>query len=261
MPPNIAGARAAAAMGTTWVRRQWFVPKSSAISFDFALAGIVSPLILPATRGSIGVFSFLAASENVAFVTAILLMLLIGVVQLVGLGDHLGGDADLHLDADGDLDLLGWLGFGRLPLLMLLIVFLALFGILGLMLQQGMHDWAGGPLNPWIAVPAVAAVSLPLTGLAARGLARILPRDFTTAVPLEVLIGTTAQIVIGRATPGSPARARAEDPHGQTHYVMVEPDIAGQIFEEGERVLLVRREGECFRAISRGDFRLPSLEI
>ena len=207
-------------------------------------------------------FSLLAAPENVAFVTAIVLMLLIGVVQLVGLGDHLGGhdaDIDLHLHADGDLDPLGWLGFGRLPLLMLLVVFLALFGILGLMLQQAMHDWAGAPLNPWIAAPAVGVASLPLTGLAARGLARILPRDFTTAVPLEVLIGGSAQIVTGRATQGSPARARAEDPHGQVHYVMVEPDLAGQAFEEGERVLLVRREGECFRAISRGDFRLPSL--
>lgn len=205
--------------------------------------------------------SFLAAPENVAFVTAILLMLLIGLVQLIGLGDHLGGhaDVDLHLHADGDLDLLGWLGFGRLPLLMLLVVFLALFGIVGLMLQQAMHDWAGAPLNPWIAVPAVGLASLPLTGLAARGLARILPRDFSTAVPLEILIGGSAQIVTGRATQGSPARARAEDPHGQVHYVMVEPDLAGQAFEEGERVLLVRREGECFRAISRGDFRLPSL--
>lgn len=204
-------------------------------------------------------FSFLAAPENVVFVTAILLMLLIGVVQFIGLGDHIGGHADVDLHADGDLDPLGWLGVGRLPLLMVLVVFLALFGILGLMLQQTMQDWVGAPLNPWIAVPVAGVAALPLTGLAARGLARILPRDFTTAVPLEILVGTGAQIVTGRATQGSPARARAEDPHGQVHYVMVEPDLPGQAFEEGERVLLVRREGECFRAISRGDFRLPSL--
>lgn len=204
-------------------------------------------------------FSFLAAPENVVFVTAILLMLLIGVVQFIGLGDHIGGHADIDLQADADLDPLGWLGVGRLPLLMLLVVFLALFGILGLMLQQLMQDWVGAPLSPWIAGPAVGFAALPLTGLAAQGLARILPRDFTTAVPLEILVGTGAQIVTGRATQGSPARARAQDPHGQVHYVMVEPDIAGQAFEEGESVLLVRREGECFRAISRGDFRLPSL--
>ncbi|MCX8475034.1 MAG: YqiJ family protein [Sphingomonas sp.] len=202
--------------------------------------------------------SFLAASENVAFVTAIVLMLLIGLVQLVGLGHFAGGD--VHADIHADADLLSWLGVGRLPLLMLLVVFLAIFGVAGLILQQAVSDWAGAPLDAWIAVPAVAVASLPITGFAARGLARILPRDHTTAVPLEVLIGTTAQVVTGRATLGSPARARAEDHHGQAHYVMVEPDRSGQVFEEGERVLLVRREGDLFRAISRGDFRLPSLE-
>lgn len=197
--------------------------------------------------------SFLGASENIAFVSAIVLMLLIGVAQIVGLG----GDGDV--DADVDLNLLSWLGVGQLPLLMLLVVFLAVFGVAGLILQQAVSDWTGVPLQARIAVPAVAVASLPVTGLVARGLARILPRDHTTAVPLEVLIGTTAQVVTGRATLGSPARARAEDHHGQSHYVMVEPNDGGQIFEEGERVLLVRREGETFRAVSRGDFRIPSL--
>ncbi|ATY32664.1 YqiJ family protein [Sphingomonas psychrotolerans] len=203
--------------------------------------------------------SFLGASENLAFVTAIVLMLLIGLVQLVGLGDHVGGEVhpDFHADAD---NLLSWLGVGQLPLLMLIVVFLAIFGAAGLILQQAMFDSTGAPLAAWIAVPAVAFASLPITGLAARGLARILPRDHTTAVPLEALVGRSAQVVTGRATLGSPARARAEDHHGQAHYVMVEPDRSGQVFEEGERVLLVRREGELFRAISRGDFHLPRLE-
>jgi hypothetical protein len=207
--------------------------------------------------------SFLGASENVAFVSAILLMLLIGVVQLIGLGGDFHADAhvDVHVDADAHLDLLGWLGVGRLPLLMLLVTFLAIFGITGLVAQQVIADLTGAPLTPWIAVPAVAVASLPLTGLMARGLARILPRDHTTAVPLEALLGRPAQIVTGRASAGSPARARAEDPFGQMHYVMVEPDVADQIFEEGETVLLVRREGECFRAISRGDYHLPRLDI
>lgn len=194
------------------------------------------------------------------FVTAIVLMLLIGVVQLIGLGDHAGGHFDAHLHADADFNLLSWLGIGRLPLLMLIVLFLTVFGVGGLMVQQAMVDWTGAPLEAWIAVPAVALAALPVTGFAARGLARILPRDHTTAVPLEALIGRSAQVVTGRATLGSPARARAEDHHGQAHYVMVEPDRGGQTFEEGEQVLLVRREGELFRAISRGDFHLPRLE-
>ncbi|NIJ63317.1 hypothetical protein FHR20_000248 [Sphingomonas leidyi] len=204
--------------------------------------------------------AFLLAEGNFAFVVAVLLMLLIGLVQVIGFGHDV--DADLHADVHGDLhfDFLSWLGVGRLPLLMLIVLFLAVFGIGGLALQQVLRDWAGGPLPTFAAVPLVGIAALPVTGLAARLLAPILPRDHTTAVALEVLIGTTAQVVTGRASQGSPARARAEDHHGQVHYIMVEPDGAGQVFQEGEQVLLVRREGECFRAISRGDFYLPRLD-
>lgn len=41
---------------------------------------------------------------------------------------------------------------------------------------------------------------------------------------------------------------------------MVEPDSEDQVFVEGERVLLVRREGDIFKAITRGDHRLPRLD-
>lgn len=40
---------------------------------------------------------------------------------------------------------------------------------------------------------------------------------------------------------------------------MVEPDAPTASFEEGETVLLVRREDLIFRAIARGDHYLPSL--
>lgn len=201
---------------------------------------------------------FLTAPENIVFVSALLLMALIGLVQAVGFGF----DADPADAADGeaDFELLAWLGFGRLPLLALLVVFLALFGILGLVGQQLSHDLIGMLVTPWLAVPAAVIAALPLTGLAARGLARILPRDHTTAIDLDWLAGRPARIVTGRAATGSPARARVEDAHGQAHFVMVEPDTPGQVFEEGETVLLVRREAQLFRAISRGDFRLPRLE-
>lgn len=205
-------------------------------------------------------FAFLLAEGNFAFVVAVLLMLLIGLVQVIGFGHEVDSDLHVHVDGDFHFDFLSWLGVGRLPLLMLIVIFLAIFGIGGLALQQLLRGWTGGPLATAAAVPIVGVASLPLTGLAARVLAPILPRDFTTAVPLDVLVGTTAQIVTGRATQGSPARARAQDQHGQVHYLMVEPDVAGQAFEEGEHVLLVRREGECFRAISRGDFYLPRLD-
>jgi hypothetical protein len=198
---------------------------------------------------------FLMAAENVVFVSALLLMLLIGLVQMIGLG------IDTHVDADLDTnpDLLSWLGVGRLPLLMLLVVFLTIFGIVGLIGQQAIHDITGNLLAPWFAIPAAGLVALPLTGFAVRALARILPHDHTTAIDLDDLVGESARIVTGRAEHGSPARARVEDRHGQAHYIMVEPNNSAESFAEGEAILIVRREGNIFRAISRGDHRLPYL--
>lgn len=202
--------------------------------------------------------AFLFATENIVFVSAIVLMLLIGAVQAIGIA------GDLDLDIHGDADLLGWLGLGwlglgRLPLLMLLAIFLALFGMIGLIGQHLLLDFAGAMLSPLIAAPAAFLASLPLTGFAARWLAPLLPRDQSSAVPLDALTGSFARIVTGVARSGSPARARVEDAYGQAHYVMVEPDNAGQTLEEGETILLVRREDHVFRAISHGDHYLPRL--
>jgi hypothetical protein len=200
---------------------------------------------------------FLSLPQNIAFTAALVLMLLIGLVQLIGFGVDLDADGDLHADTGGDL--LSWLGVGRVPLLMLLVVFFGLFGSIGLLAEQIALDWTGQLLSGWIAAPAAGLAALPLTGAAARVLARVMPQDHTTAIELEELVGRFARIVIGRAAPGAPARARVEDRHGQLHYVMVEPDNPGQIFEEGEQVLLVRRQQDLFRAISRGDHKLPQL--
>ncbi|MBX3594271.1 OB-fold-containig protein [Sphingomonas sp.] len=196
--------------------------------------------------------TFLFAPENVIFVSALILMLLLGVVQAIGLGGH------AHFDAPDWLD---WMGFGQVPLLVVVVLLLASVGLTGLIGQQIAHDLFGGLLPAWIAVPGAAALALPMTAVSARLLAPILPHDQTTAIDIGDLVGRGAIIVTGRAAPGSPARARAEDWYGQAHYLMVEPDTVGQAFDEGERVLLVRREGDVFRAIATGDHHLPRLGV
>lgn len=186
----------------------------------------------------------IAAPANLPFSVALLVMLMIGAVEALGLGAS-AAHLDLHTDLDGG-DLLGWLGIGRVPLLMLLVVFLALFGLAGLAIQQ-----FAGPLPLWIAVPGAALAALPLTGLGARGLARIMPGDETTAISLDSLVGRRGTITIGTARRGSPAQARVTDIHGQVHYVMVEPYDDAHAIGEGETVRLDRREGNIFVAVGR----------
>ena len=203
-------------------------------------------------------FEFLLAAENVPFAVALLLMLMIGAVEAVGLGS-----GAVHLDAHADADsggALGWLGVGEVPLLMLLVVFLALFGILGLILQQLVQAVAGAPLSPWLASAGAFAATLPLLGMCARGLARIIPGDETTAVALESLVGKRATVTVGSASRGCPAQARVRDAYGQSHYVMIEPNDDGQSVGAGETVLLVRREGEIFIGLAEGDALIPRLD-
>ena len=178
------------------------------------------------------------APENVIFSAALLLMLLIGIVQALGVV----GDADgAEIDADGHAGfadaLLAWAGVGRVPFLMWLVLFLALFGTIGIGLQQLLTALTGGPATALLMAPATALVALPPTGAAARVVGRIFPSLETTAIDRDELIGLRAEIVIGTARPGSPARARVVDRHGQPHQIMVEPDSPDQIFQAGETIL------------------------
>lgn len=184
----------------------------------------------------------LIAPEAVVFTAACVLMLAIGAIEALGLG---GGDVDLDLDS-GMFD---WLGVGRVPLLVLLVAFLAAFGSVGLAGQQTALEWTGALLSPWIAIPAALVVALPLTAGLSRILARVIPQDETTAFEIDDLVGRAGIITVGRAASGSPARTRVVDPHGQAHHVLVEPNDPAESFAEGDTVLLVRREGIGFRAI------------
>ncbi|MFC4291411.1 YqiJ family protein [Sphingorhabdus arenilitoris] len=209
-------------------------------------------------------FDFWLASENLLFAGSAMLLILLMLLQLTGLGDFgpdMDTDLDPSLDVDGVADgLLAFLGLGRLPIMIWLALFLLAFTLIGYAGQQMVALVIGGLLPMILAGPAAALTALPVTAALARPLARIMPKDETTAVPIDSLIGRFAVIEIGTAAQGSAARAKAVDIHGHSHFIMVEPDNAGQTFVTGEKLLLVRREGHIFKAITQGEQNLPRLE-
>ena len=194
----------------------------------------------------------LLAAHNLPFVLALAALGLIALVQVTGLSDFLDGDADagggIELGGFGDA-LTALLGLGRVPLLIWLASLLLVFGSIGLIGQMWIADLLGAPLSAGWAVLAAGAAALPLNALAMRPLAAVMPRDETTAIALDELVRRDAEIEIGTARAGSPARARVIDRHGQAHHVMVEPHDSASELRAGDTVLLVRREGETFFAI------------
>lgn len=153
---------------------------------------------------------------------------------LTGFLDNLVPDAlaDADLDADidthGDLSLglkvLDWLYFGRIPTMILLILWIISFAICGFIIQQLSFSFLGYYLSPWLASIDAVVMSVPILKVLAALIYPILPKDETTAVSEASLIGHSAKIVIGYAKIGEPAQAKLIDKHGQTHYIMVEPD-------------------------------------
>lgn len=209
---------------------------------------------------------WLNAPENTLFAVAWLLMLLLGVIELISLfvaggsnwldsflPDSLSQPAhfDVNIDAaEGAIvRFLSWLYVGRIPLLMLMVVFLALFGACGFVLQQSALALTGGYLKPVIAVPSAWLATLPCTRIGATALYRIMPKDETSAISESQLLGRVGVVVTGVARADSPAQVRVRDGHGQQHYVMAASDD-GQDLPEGTSVLLVSQQGSQYRIIA-----------
>lgn len=204
----------------------------------------------------------LLAEYNLPFAVALALMVLLAAVQLLGLGGwSIDADADSDLDADGAADgMLSLLGFGRVPLMIWLALFLLCFAAIGVSGQALADSLLGAPLDKWLAAVLAGGASLPVTGALVRPLARVLPQDETTAVGLDSLLGRRGTITTGRAAAGSPARTRVLDRHGHPHFVMLEPHEAQLVIEEGDDVLLVRRDDNLFYGVPLNERTLAPLD-
>lgn len=194
--------------------------------------------------------------HNLPFAIALGCLFGIGLLQVVGAGDLFdGGDVDIDLDAGGadGLEPSGFLdgvasvlGIGRVPFLIWLASLLFVFALAGVVGQALIGGATGAPLPAGLAALFAGVAALPLNGIAVRPIGALLPKDETSAVGLESLVRRDAEIQTGTARAGSPARAKVEDVHGHPHFVMVEPQDESAELNEGETVLLVRREGELF---------------
>ncbi|MFG6442409.1 YqiJ family protein [Roseateles sp. LKC17W] len=145
---------------------------------------------------------------------------------------------------------LGWLHLGRVPALVLLLLFLLGYALFGYALQKVALNLAGGFLPAWVA----GLLAVPPGLATVRGLgslvAHIVPRDETSAVSEQSLVGRAGVVSAGAARRGLAAQARVRDAFGRMHYLMVEPDLDDDVFEEGAQILIVRKLGPFYRCIA-----------
>ncbi|MCK9605755.1 MAG: YqiJ family protein [Methylomonas sp.] len=198
----------------------------------------------------------LLAPQSLPFTAALVLLLLIGIVETVAVlsgltlsswldvlfADSLQGAADSWL---------GWLHVGRVPVLVLLVSWLTAFSIIGMSFNTLAYSLFGLYLYPLFSVPTALVCSIPLVRLIGAGLIKVLPKDETSAVLLETLVGRTAVVINGTARAHYPAEAKTKNEQGQTFYVRVEPEQDSQTFTAGQSVLLIKQiSGTRFLAIA-----------
>jgi len=217
---------------------------------------------------------FIAAEGNGPFFVALLIMVIISGLEVISMlsGMSLSGlvdnflpdanvDAGASVNAEPDVDIqnpsvtgmvFGWLGFGHVPALILLIIFLTLFGLSGILAQLSYSTITDTLLPAWIVTIGVLLITFPAMGTIARIFAKIFPRDESSAVSEDSFIGMIAVITIGTARRGMPAKARLKDSYGQYHYVMTEP-LDDVEFPAQSEVVLLQQKGSIFFAVSYDD--------
>lgn len=204
---------------------------------------------------------------NLFFSVSLVLMLLLGLFEglLLIIGASSQGfldqfipdsmfDAnhpDFNIEADQSLwiQLLDWLYLGRIPVLIWFIIFLTTYSLFGFFLQAIFYFFTENYFALWLIAPACLILCMPIVRMASAIIAKILPKDETTAIHSDQLIGLTAEIIMGEAKINYPAQAKVKDQFGLTHYVMVEPDT-DIIFKQGQSVILTQKTKIGFQAIS-----------
>ncbi len=143
---------------------------------------------------------------------------------------------------------MGWVNAGRVPVLILLITWLAAFAAGGFVIQTI-------AMSLWAALPALAAglaaflLAAPVTRFTTRLVSRIIPREETYAVSDDDLVGRIAEVTLGPLDQGPAGRVKVRDPHGNWHFLMAKAAEGQAPVPVGAQVLLVDRRGPTFLVI------------
>ena len=216
---------------------------------------------------------FLLHPANSPFAIALAVMLVFTVVEIIsaslgmGLSEMVDSilpefDADVDVDVDADVDavapegnfdslvkLLAWFRVGEVPVIMLFIIFLTGFGLSGLMVQYVSVSLVGRYVPALLASGVGIIASIPVVRFCGGLLGKYMPKDETYAVSEKSFYGMIATVTLGTAEVGKPAQAKIRDKHGQTHYILVEPDKPRESFATGERAIIVSQVGAIYKVI------------
>ncbi len=200
-------------------------------------------------------YEFLILDSNLPFSISLSIMLIFTLLELVGLFiglnfssvfDAVFPDFEFEAVNSSSYSFLVWLNVGKVPLLILLILFLSVFGTLGLAIQMLVMSLINSALPVFIAVVISMLISLFAVHVIGRAVEPLFS-DQSSAVSKESFVGRIATITLGTAKIGQPAEAKVLDKNGYTHYVLIEPfDDDSDSYVKGDEVVVVKSNGSSY---------------
>ena len=152
-----------------------------------------------------------------------------------------GRDIDVDTDPTATksiFEALAWVGLGRVPLSILLMVLFLSFGTIGFITNQALRDWLDSGLVALVSLPIAVLGALGITSAVAQSIARWMPLAESSARHRRELVGLRATAVF--AVDEGQGVAMVREPGGDRYQVSCRtlpgrPSIAG-----GTEVVLVK---------------------
>jgi membrane protein implicated in regulation of membrane protease activity len=208
----------------------------------------------------------LLAPEVRPFAIAAVAIVVVGGVEvlsmLIGasLSELLGNAIDFDHPEGGLLSAISWINVGGVPFLIFLLILLGAFSITGFLIQD-IARLVAGSLPVTVASVGAMAVSIPLTRISSRFVARVIPKDESYVIGLGDLVGRVGKVVIGPLDQGPPGRVSVADVHGNRHFVWAVAAPSSRPLPQGMLVLLVDRVDTRFVAVEADDELKPSKSV
>jgi ABC-type nickel/cobalt efflux system permease component RcnA len=115
---------------------------------------------------------------------------------------------------------MAWLGVGKVPMSLVLMVLLMTFGFLGFASNRMLDEVLSGAMVLLASLPIAVVGSLVLTGLVSNAMAKWMPLDQSFAVRAKELVGQRATLLYD-LVPGQTSIAIVRDGFGNRHQITV----------------------------------------
>lgn len=205
---------------------------------------------------------FLLADFNLYFGIAICFVVLLAFIEglglIIGLSlmnvlDQLTPidiDSDIDVSSGGLTSVLGWLCINRMPLLVWLVIFLSSFGLAGYSLNYLTLISLNFVFSAFLVGITAIIFAVYFTKLVAKPLAKLLPKNESSALSNQSFVGLAGKITVGKASFENPAEAVIHDSYQQKHYVLVAPVSPQEVFVAGSDIVLIEKLEKYWLAAS-----------